>query len=222
MSTYSNLIKQILIVEDHPIFRAGLVQLIKSVENWRILGEVASSWEALAVVRREIPDIILVDISLQDSNGLDLIKDLLREFPHLKILVLSMHDESFYAERALHAGAKGYVMKQAAPTKIFDAIESILLGKIYVSDDVKERLLERMISSSTRDSPSDVSDLSDREFHVFELIGFGYSSREIAEKLNLSVKTIETHKDHLKNKLNLRSSSELRQFAIQWKLSNKV
>jgi len=222
MSEYPKLIKRIMIVEDHPIFRAGLIQLVQSVENFRIIGEAGTAWEGLDLVKKEVPDLLLVDISLQESNGLELIKDLLIEAPELKILVVSMHDESFYAERALHAGAKGYVMKQEAPTRIVEAINTILSGKIYISDVVKDRLLERMVSGPSKESVGSVSDLSDREFHVFGLIGLGYGSSEIAEKLNLSVKTIETHKDHLKSKLNLKSSSELRQFAIQWKLSNKL
>lgn len=208
--------KQVYLVDDHPIVRQGLIKLIDQEEELEVCGESGSVREALDAVRRLNPDVILVDISLENSNGLELIKiidDLGMKIP---TLVLSMHDESLYAEHALRAGASGYVMKQAASNTLIQAIEKVLDGEIYVSKTMSSQMLKMAFQSSAEGARTGAETLSFRELEVFELIGRGNSTREIAEQLHLSVKTIETYRAHIKDKLHLRSGTELMQKAIRW------
>ena len=207
---------RVYLVDDHPIVRQGLIKLIEQEEGLEVCGEAGSVSEALPAIRELDPDVILVDISLEDSNGLELIKmidDLGLQIP---MLVLSMHDESLYAEHALRAGASGYVMKQAASNTLIQAIEKVMDGEIYVSKNMSSQMLKMAFRSSGEESRTGVELLSLREIEVFELIGRGNSTREIAEQLNLSVKTIETYRAHIKDKLQLRSGTELMQRAIHW------
>ena len=207
---------RVYLVDDHPIVRQGLIKLIEQEEGLEVCGEAGSVSEALPAIRELDPDVILVDISLEDSNGLELIKmidDLGLQIP---MLVLSMHDESLYAEHALRAGASGYVMKQAAANTLIQAIEKVMDGEIYVSKNMSSQMLKMAFRSSGEESRTGVELLSLREIEVFELIGRGNSTREIAEQLNLSVKTIETYRAHIKDKLQLRSGTELMQRAIHW------
>ena len=207
---------QVYLVDDHPIVRQGLIKLIEQEPGLEVCGESGSVSEALAELKTLGPDVILVDISLEDSNGLELIKmvdDLGMQIP---MLVLSMHDESLYAEHALRAGASGYVMKQAASNTLIQAIEKVLEGEIYVSKTMSSQMLKMAFRSSGEDTRTGTETLSLRELEVFELIGRGNSTREIAELLSLSVKTIETYRAHIKDKLQLRSGTELMQRAIHW------
>lgn len=207
-----------LIVEDHPLFRKGLIQLLETREDFKVIGEISDAASTLDFLKKKVVDMALLDLSLKDSNGLDLLKDLHIRYPDLPVLVVSMHDEEYYAERVLNAGAKGYVMKQEASQRIMEAVEKILSGKIYVSQTVQERLLNRFSTNAT--SMADrIGRLSDREFQIFGYTGNGLGTKDIAGTLNLSVKTIETHKEHLKEKLNLESGKDLRKFAIEWKRS---
>lgn len=208
--------KTVYLVDDHPIVRQGLIKLIEQEDALEVCGESGSVSEALEALKKLNPDVILVDISLEESNGLELIKmvdDLGLQIP---MLVLSMHDEALYAEHALRAGASGYVMKQAASNTLIQAIEKVLDGEIYVSKSMSSQMLKMAFRSSGEDTRTGTETLSLRELEVFELVGRGNSTREIAEQLNLSVKTIETYRAHIKDKLQLRSGTELMQRAIHW------
>jgi DNA-binding NarL/FixJ family response regulator len=208
--------KQVYLVDDHPIVRQGLIKLIEQEEGLEVCGEAGSVGEALGEIQQKGPDVILVDISLEDSNGLELIKTIDDLGLQIPTLVLSMHDESLYAEHALKAGASGYVMKQAASNTLIQAIEKVLDGEIYVSKTMSSQMLKMAFRSSGEKQRSGTDALSLRELEVFELIGRGNSTREIAEQLNLSVKTIETYRAHIKEKLQLRSGTELMHRAIHW------
>lgn len=207
---------QVYLVDDHPIVRQGLIKLIEQEDALEVCGEAGSVSEALGEIQKHEPDVILVDISLEDSNGLELIKTIDDLGLQIPTLVLSMHDESLYAEHALKAGASGYVMKQAAATTLVQAIEKVLDGEIYVSKTMSSQMLKMAFRSGGEKTRSGTEALSLRELEVFELIGRGNSTREIAEQLNLSVKTIETYRAHIKDKLHLRSGTELMQKAIHW------
>ncbi|UCE61608.1 MAG: response regulator transcription factor, partial [Phycisphaerales bacterium] len=194
---------KVLVVEDHPIVRQGLSELIEHESDLSVCGAVPSKSEALEVVGRSHPDIAIVDLSLQDTSGLELVKDIKAQFPHLPVLVLSMHDETLYAERALRAGARGYIMKEEATERVMTAIRKVLSGEVYLSEKMSSRLLSNIVSGPAAGESSPVTRLSDRELQVFELIGRGMGTRKIANSLHLSVKTIETHKEHIKSKMQL-------------------
>lgn len=212
----------VMLVDDHPIVRQGMAQLINREADLTVCGEAASAHEAIALLKTIAPDVAVVDISLEDRSGLDLLKDMLIRRPKLRVLILSMHHESLYAERALHAGARGYVMKQEAPDKVLVAIRTILSGEIYVSEKVNAKMLRALADQRSGEaSASPIERLSDRELEVFRLIGKGFSSSEIAEQLCISVKTIETHREHIKGKLKLADTGELRRIAIEWAADNR-
>ncbi len=208
--------QQVYLVDDHPIVRQGLIKLIEQEETLAVCGEAGNVTSAITDIRKMDPDVVLVDISLEDSNGLELIKQIDDLGLQIPMLVLSMHDESLYAEHALRAGASGYVMKQAAATTLIQAIEKVLEGEIYVSKTMSSQMLKMALRGSGEEPRTGTELLSLRELEVFELIGRGNSTREIAEQLNLSVKTIETYRAHIKDKLQLRSGTELMQRAIHW------
>jgi DNA-binding NarL/FixJ family response regulator len=205
-----------LVVDDHPVFRQGLVALIRSDERFEVCAETGSAAETLAALEHAVPDIALVDISLVGQNGLDLVKSLKASHPAILILIISMHDEVVYAERALKAGARGYVMKQEAASVMMDAISTVLSGKIYVSAAMRDRLLETMFSPREEAEAPSVERLSDRELEVLELIGQGYGAAETAKVLNLSVKTVNAYRDHIKEKLRINGAGDLRRFAVKW------
>ena len=208
---------RIYIVDDHPLVRQGLSQVINNEADMEICGEAEDAPEAMKGVGPANPDAIIVDISLRGNNGLELIKNLKAIHENIPILVFSMHDESIFAQRALRAGAKAYVMKKESPTKVVEAIRRIIKGEIYVSPSVADQVLHQIVNGpSNATSSSPIDRLTDRELEVVQLIGRGLSSREIAESLNLSVKTIESHRAHVKEKLNLRNATELVQFSVQW------
>lgn len=208
--------RRILIVDDHPIMRQGLAQLINSEPDLTVCCEAATAGQAFNAVAAGAPDLVLADISLPDKNGLELIKDLQALQPGLPVLVLSMHDEAIYAERVLRAGGRGYIMKQEGAAKVLEAIRQVLGGQIHVSARMSAKLLEAFSGRRPAFARSPVEGLSDREFEVFELIGQGKGSRQIAEQLHLSVKTVETHRANLKRKLQLKTSPELIRYAVRW------
>jgi DNA-binding NarL/FixJ family response regulator len=214
--------KRILVVDDHPIVRQGLTLLINREPDLVVCGEAEETMGAMHVLASARPDVLIVDISLNGPDGLDLLKNLRTTHPNLPVLILSMHDESIYAERALRAGANGYIMKQEATGKVLVAVRRILNGEIYVSDRIANNMLKHYITGSGTLRNSSIADLSDRELEVFRLIGEGHGSRQIAEELHLSIKTVESYQAHIKEKLSLRSARELMQHAIQWNMNEKT
>jgi DNA-binding NarL/FixJ family response regulator len=205
-----------LVVDDHPVFRQGLVALIRSSERYEVCAEAGTAPEALSALERAAPDMALVDISLVGQNGLDLVKTMKALHPAVLVLIISMHDEAVYAERALKAGARGYVMKQEAASVMMDAISTVLAGKIYVSAVMRDRLLESMFSQREEAESPSVERLSDRELEVLDLLGQGYGAAEIARVLNLSVKTVNAYREHIKEKLRIRDAGGLRKYAVKW------
>jgi DNA-binding NarL/FixJ family response regulator len=214
--------KRILVVDDHPIVRQGLALLINREPDLVVCGEAEEAMGAIHVLASARPDVLIVDISLNGPDGLDLLKSVRATHPTLPVLILSMHDESIYAERALRAGANGYIMKQEATEKVLVAVRRILSGEIYVSDRIANRMLKHYITGSGTLRNSTIADLSDRELEVFRLIGEGHGTRQIAEELHVSVKTVESYQAHIKEKLSLRSARELMQHAIQWNMNEKA
>jgi DNA-binding NarL/FixJ family response regulator len=213
--------KRILVVDDHPIVRQGLALLINREADLLVCGEAEDAMGAMHVLASAKPDVLIVDLSLSGPDGLDLLKNIRTTHPALPVLILSMHDELIYAERSLRAGANGYIMKQVATEKVLVAVRRILAGEIYVSDRIANRMLKHYITGSGTTRSSSIADLSDRELEVFRLIGEGHGTRQIAEELHISVKTVESYQAHIKDKLSLRSSRELMQHAIQWNMSEK-
>ncbi len=214
--------KRILVVDDHPIVRQGLALLINREPDLVVCGEAEEATGAMHVLASARPDVLIVDISLNGPDGLDLLKNIRTSHPTLPVLILSMHDESIYAERALRAGANGYIMKQEATEKVLVAVRRILSGEIYVSDRIANQMLKHYITGSGTLRNSSIADLSDRELEVFRLIGEGHGTRQIAEELHLSIKTVESYQAHIKEKLSLRSARELMQHAIQWNMNEKA
>ncbi|MCB9729274.1 MAG: response regulator transcription factor [Deltaproteobacteria bacterium] len=215
MERATSLPRRILLVDDHPIVRQGLAELVRRRTEHKICGEASDPASALDWVRRTSPDLVIVDISLGNSSGLDLLKQLGVEFPEVKTLVVSMRDEHLYGERAIAAGARGYVMKDQAAEHIGAAIDQVLAGRMYTSAALTERLLQRVTGRSQAPA-SPLECLSDRELQVFECIGHGSSTREIAASLHLSVKTIEGYRANIKEKLGLATGTELVQRAVLW------
>lgn len=207
---------QILIVDDHPVMRRGLAQLIQLQPDLEVCGEAAGVGDALELLKTVKPDLMIIDMSLNDGHGLELIKDLRKQADPPKMLVVSMHDEAAYAERALRAGAHGYVSKAEAVEKIVDAIRQVLKGELYLNPAMTARLLNGMVGGGPRKPGTPDEVLSDRELQVFELLGQGISSREISTRLTLSVKTIDTYREHIKDKLGLKSGNELVLRAVLW------
>jgi DNA-binding NarL/FixJ family response regulator len=208
--------KRVFLVDDHPLVREWLANLIHQQPDLVVCGETESAPQALQAVAASKPDVAIVDISLKNSSGIELIKDLKESHPEIAVLVLSMHDESVYAERALRAGAKGYVMKRETTKKIIEAIRRVLEGKLYFSEAVAEAMATRLVESKSVTSLSPVEQLSDRELEVFELLGQGLGTRQVAEALNVSMKTVQAYCARMKEKLNLSSATELLREAIRW------
>jgi DNA-binding NarL/FixJ family response regulator len=207
---------KVLIVDDHPIVRQGVGQLINQEADLMVCAEAETAPDALKAIAAHQPDVAVVDLSLKGVSGLELIKDIKVRFPTLPVLVLSMFDETIYAERVLRAGARGYMMKEEATQKVLMAIRRVLNGEIYLSDAMASRLLSVFTTGARDGKTSPVDLLSDRELEVFQLIGEGLGTSQIARKLHLSPKTIETYRAHIKEKLNLDSAAKLLQHAIQW------
>jgi len=212
---------RILIVDDHPLVREGLIGLLAAQSDFVVCGEASGIAEARRVVAETKPDVAIIDLTLSDGNGVELIKELKAKCGRLKLLVLSMHDESLFAERALRAGAVGYVSKHEASRTIVQAVRTILSGKLYLSPNMTELVVQRAFIAGADLGRPAVDRLTDREREVFELIGQGLSSRQIAVKLEVSPKTIETHREHIKDKLELTTGTELTRYAVQWVLENQ-
>src|SRR5437588_6567997 len=208
--------KRILIVDDHPMMREGLALLIQNEPDLAVAAQADNAAQALSFIASSVPDLVLADISLPDRNGLELIKDIQVLHPAVPILVVSMHDETMYAERVLRAGGRGYIMKQEGGKKLMQAIRQVLSGNIYVSDKMSAKILELFSGHRSNASHSPVERLSDREFEVFQLIGEGQGTRDIAQRLHLSVKTVEVHRANIKKKLELGNGADLVRYAIRW------
>lgn len=207
---------KIIIVDDHPIVRQGLADLINQEKDFIVCGQAEDAAGAMKAIKDLEPDLVIVDITLADSSGIELIKDLKIQYPDLPALTLSMHDESLYAERALRAGAKGYIMKGENTKNVIMAIRKVLAGQIYTSDKVAAKMVSKLVRGKPDIGASPLECLSDRELEVFHLIGQGNGTRRIAEKLYLSIKTIETYRAHIKEKLNFTNTNELLKYAIEW------
>jgi len=208
--------RRIMLVDDHPIMREGLSQLIKLEPDFTVCAEAELASQVESLVKQHAPDLLILDISLPDKNGLEVIKDLKALYPGLPILVLSMHDESLYAERVLRAGGRGYLMKHEGGRKLVAAMRHVLAGQIYVSEKMSARILELFSGRKSSESVSPVESLTDREFEVFQLIGRGKGTREIAEQLHLSIKTVEVHRANMKHKLGVATAPELIRYAVRW------
>ena len=216
MSSHLQSRTKVLVVDDHPIVRRGLSKLLGERPGIAVSGEADGAAQALEQIARNRPDLVIIDISLKDVGGLELIKQIRALDKTIKLLVCSMHDESLYAERVLQAGALGYVSKETATERIFEAIEQVMAGRVYLSPEMSEKLLGRMVGGVPATDKTSMETLSDRELEVFELIGQGLTTRQIADRLCLSVKTIETYRENLKIKLSLSNSPMLIRAAVQW------
>ncbi|HQO39436.1 MAG TPA: response regulator transcription factor [Spirochaetota bacterium] len=214
-------VARIVIVDDHPIVANGIQQLIDRESDMKVVKSVQDAEAAVRAIESDSPDLVIVDISLKGTtNGIDLIKGLKKRYPGILTLVLSMHDENLYAERAIKAGAKGYIMKNDLTDNIVKAIRTILSGMLYLSDKITSRLLNNIANENIGDDEAMIKTLSNREFEVFRYIAAGLKSSDIAREMNISVKTVEAHKLNIKARLNLRSGTELIKFAIEWKHKN--
>jgi DNA-binding NarL/FixJ family response regulator len=207
---------KILIVDDHPIFCLGMSEVINKEKDLMVCGSEESAPKAVKAIAELKPDLVIVDISLKDSDGIDLVKEITIRFPGLPVLMLSMYDESLYAERALLAGARGYIMKQEATTLVAQALRKVLKGEIYASANVKEKAFQRLVAQHGPINKSPIEILTDRELEVFRLIGEGLSTREIAGRLHLSIKTIGTYRENIKDKLGLKHYTQLIKMAVFW------
>ncbi len=207
---------RILLVDDHPITRQGVAVLINQEHDLEVVGEADSAPAAIAFLQKQPADLAIIDITLKTTNGIELMKHIRVLAPDMPVLVMSMHDEGIYAERAMRAGARGYIMKQEASNRVLTAIRTVLAGELHLSDRMKERMLHRLVNNRKEEVRFSIDTLSDREMEVFQLIGDGYSTRQVASKLNLSVKTIDSYREHLKLKLQLESGKDLVRYAIQW------
>lgn len=210
---------KVFVIDDHPIVRQGLVQLINREPDLYVCGEAEDTYEALKAMPRVRPDVAIVDISLKGADGIELIKNLKTTTAGLPVLVLSIHDEALYAPRALRAGARGYIMKQEATENVLVALRRVLGGDVYLSDRMTNKMLVRFVGGQTPAQGFLVDRLSDRELEVFRLIGQGHGTRRIAEQLHLSIKTVESYREHIKEKMMLRDASELVRHAVQWSAS---
>ncbi len=208
---------QILIIDDHALIRRGMSALIALTEGLAICGEAETMKQGLQQIRDLKPDLVVVDLTLPEGSGMEVIKHINATRPHLKILVCTMHDEKIYAERCLKAGAHGFINKEAASDQVVLAIQTILSGQPYLSEELKNRLLNRMVRGQ-QPNQTPLDSLTDRELEVLELLGQGLGTREIGTKLHLSHKTIESYREKIKAKLSLKNAAELTHFAIQWRL----
>jgi DNA-binding NarL/FixJ family response regulator len=207
---------KVFLVDDHPLVREWLTQLIQREGDMAVCGEAEDTQEALKLIEETQPDIVIADITLKSTHGLELVKDLQARHPAMPVLVLSMHDESLYAERVLRAGARGYITKQEATKRILLAIRQVLAGQIYISEKMASRMVHKMVLGRSEEQRSPIERLTDRELEVFQLIGRGQGTRRIAEELHLGIKTVESYRARIKEKLKLEDGTQLLQHAIQW------
>jgi DNA-binding NarL/FixJ family response regulator len=214
------MITKILIVDDHPLVRQGLIGLISTQPDFQVCGEASSISHARQLADSTHPHVAIIDITLEDGSGLELIKDLSASYPEMKLLVLTMHDELLFAERALRAGAVGFINKQEVSRTIINAIREILNGKLYLSQRTTERMVHLALGSKGRTEQSPIERLTNREIEIFQMIGHGLTSRQIAGKLGLSPKTVDAHRERIKQRLELKNVTELTKHAVQWVLEN--
>jgi len=214
--------RRILLVDDHPLIREGLAEVLGREADLVVCGEAEGRHQALELIPTTQPELAIVDLALKDSNGLELIKDIRARFPKVLVLVVSMHDEELHAERALRAGASGYLTKAEATSRVVQAVRKVLAGEVYLSDRAANSLLSRVAGRSGEASGGSVESLCDRELEVYELIGHGLSTSQIARQLHIGVSTVETYRARIKVKLNLQDAAELLQHAIRWHLSRRV
>ena len=207
---------RILLVDDHPLVRERLAEIINREPDLIVSGEAEDRQGAIEAIVARPPDLVIVDLSLRNSDGLELIKDIRARWPRMRMLVVSMHDESLYAERVIHAGAMGYITKQEATRKILLAIRRVLSGSVYLNERIANRIISRLTARADRATATPAELLADREFQVFEMTGRGLNTHDIASRLRIAVKTVETYRSRIKEKLRLRDSSELLQLAITW------
>ncbi len=211
---------RILVVDDHPLVRQGIAQFINQEKDMTVCGEASDGHEAFSAIEKLNPDLVIVDIEMKGLGGMELVRNMKTHYPKVPVLMLSMHDESLFAERALRAGARGYLMKEEDPETVVHAIRSVLSGDVYVSDKAASKILKLISDSRSQEQGTSVDRLSDRELEVFRMIGKGYRTRHIAEELNLSAKTVESYKARLKQKLMLKDAAELARYAASWVKSN--
>ncbi len=207
---------RLLVVDDHPIVRHGIVQLIEQLDGYEVVAQAGTAPEALNLAVSDSYDLAIIDVSLQGLSGLELVKQIREHGIEMPVLMMSMHDESFYAERSLRAGAQGYVMKQRATAEIVSAIDQVMGGELYLSEELSDKLLRRAVGGTVAPGQDGIAQLSDRELEVLQLLGQGVSTREAAERLSLSVKTIESYRANIKRKLELKNATELMRFAFDW------
>ena len=208
--------RRVLIVDDHPIVRQGLRRVMENEDDLVVCGEAESARDARTAIKELHPDVVIADISLKQGDGIELVRDVRAHYPTLPILVLSMHDETIYAERMLSAGANGYIMKQAASDQFLASVRRVLDGGIYVSEAVGTNMIQKFAAGGAYISANPIDRLSNRELQILHMIGKGMSTRETAQSLNLSIKTIESHRQRIKRKLNLATGTQLVQYAVNW------
>jgi len=208
--------KKVLLVDDHALMRQGLELLVNQQPDLEVCAQAETVHQAMEAIKAHPPDIVVTDITLKESNGIELIKDIRIHWPDMLVVVLTMHNETFYAERVLRAGARGFVTKSEPPTNVLAAIRAVLTGQIYVSEKLASQMIGKLTGKNMEPGGLLLDKLSDREFEVFELIGQGMEVRQIASQLHLSIKTVETHRDNIRKKLDLDSSTDLLKYALQW------
>ena len=209
-------VRRVLIVDDHPIVRQGLRRVMENEDDLTVCGEAETARDARAAIKELNPDVVIADISLKQGDGIELVRDVRAHYPQLPILVLSMHDETIYAERMLSAGANGYIMKQAASEQFLVSLRRVLDGGIYVSEAVGNNMIQKFAAGGSYISANPIDRLSNRELQILHMIGKGMSTRETAHSLNLSIKTVESHRQRIKRKLNLNTGTQLVQYAVNW------
>jgi DNA-binding NarL/FixJ family response regulator len=209
-------VRRVLIVDDHPIVRQGLRRVMENEDDLTVCGEAETARDARTAIKELSPDVMIADISLKQGDGIELVRDVRAHYPQLPILVLSMHDETIYAERMLSAGANGYIMKQAASEQFLISLRRVLDGNIYVSETVGNNMIQKFASGGAHVSANPIDRLSNRELQILHMIGKGMSTRETAHSLNLSIKTVESHRQRIKRKLNLNTGTQLVQYAVNW------
>lgn len=207
---------RVFIVDDHPVVREGIVQVLNREEDFTVIGEAGGTREALEFIKTHPPDVVLLDISLENEDGLEFLHTLHAQYPGLKVVVVSMHDESLYIKRAFKAGAKGYFLKRESIRRLPTALRSILSGHMYLTDGLSSKMMESLLSPDAEAEPDPELLLTGRELEIFQLIGEGWRRQEIAERLFVSTKTIGTYYERIKEKLNLESTAEMSHFAVQW------
>lgn len=208
-------VKRLVLIDDHPIMRHGLAQLIRAEEGLDVIGEAGSAREGLEVIGKLKPDLAVIDLTLPDKNGLELVKDIRALHPSTQCIVLSMHDETLYGERSLRAGARGYVMKEEAADHLVTAIHKVISGGLYVSESLNARMLEQ-VTGASRSKATGMDALTDRELEILSLIGSGVPTKNIAAQLSISARTVEAHRAHIKEKLGMTDGASLVRYAVQW------